>query len=261
MARIFAVANQKGGVGKTTVTLGLTRAAQTEGLKVLVVDMDPQGNLSSTLTAGELPEDQAGVADALSNRSPETLKSIITGTVWDRVSLAPTVGDVLTAVRDEITSIPTKREFRLRKALEEVRDEYDLVLIDCGPSLDVLTINAFTAADQVLIVTHAAQWSAAGLSRLLGTIEDIIEVYNTKLRIAGVLVNQYERNTLNMPEWLRDITVLAQQHEIPVLDPVIPRRIFIKDAAESSTGLDEWPNADAHKMHRIFVQHLKALTA
>lgn len=261
MAKIIACANQKGGVGKTTTTINLSRAAHTLGLKTLVIDLDPQGNLSSTLAIETLPEDTAGVADALTRRTNQTLTldEVITDTIWSNVRMAPTVGDVLADVRDEIAAAKVGREFRLRQVLEQLSEEYDLVLIDCAPSLDVLTINAFTAADYVLIVTHAAQWSSNGLARLLGTIEDIKHYYNPELTVAGVMVNQVEKNTINNAQWSREIEMAVTSRGLRVLQPTMPKHVFIKDSAEAATGLDEWPDPQAMKIHQRYVQYLKTI--
>jgi len=257
----IAIANQKGGVGKTTTTYHLARAAHTQGLKTLVIDMDPQGNLSSALAVGPLPEDTAGVADALSRRVDQTLGEVIIETIWERVSMAPTVGDVLADVRDELAAAKAGRESRLQQGIAQVAGEYDLILIDCAPSLDVLTINAFTAADRVLIITHAAQWSSNGLARLLGTIDDIGRYYNPQLTVAGVVINQIERNTIANAQWRLEIEKAVTDRGLTVLSPSIPKRVFIKDATESATGLDEWPDTQAHELHRTYVNYLSTITS
>ncbi|NKW16395.1 AAA family ATPase, partial [Rhodococcus hoagii] len=152
-ATIYAFCNQKGGVGKTTVTFHIADAARRAGLKVLAVDMDPQGNLSTILTKEPIHPGDAGIADVLSDRSEATLGDIISEGLWPGVELAATVPDAetLAAVRDELVIAGAGREHRLRDALDAVRNNYDLILIDCPPSLDQLTINALVAADQAVI--------------------------------------------------------------------------------------------------------------
>lgn len=263
MTTTIAIANQKGGVGKTTTTYHLARAAHSQGLKTLVIDMDPQGNLSSALAEERLPENIAGAADALTKRTNQTLtlEQVTIGTIWDQVNLVPTVGDVLADVRDEIAAAKVGREFRLRQVLEQLPAGYDLILIDCAPSLDVLTINAFTAADHVLIITHAAQWSSNGLARLLGTIKDIAHYYNPELTVAGVVINQYEKNTISGAQWRMEIEKEVTDRGLRVLQPPMPKRVFIKDSAEAAVGLDEWPDAQAPEIHRLYVQYLKTITS
>lgn len=261
MTTTIAIANQKGGVGKTTTTYHLARAAHTQGLKTLVVDMDPQGNLSSALAVDTLPEDTAGAADALTQRANLAMKieDVILETIWDQVNLVPTVGDALADVRDEIAAAKVGREFRLRQVLDQLPTGYDLILIDCAPSLDVLAINAFTAADHVLIVTHAAQWSSNGLARLLGTINDIGRYYNPELNIAGVVINQYEKNTIAGPQWRMEIEKAVTDRGLQVLQPPMPKRVFIKDSAEAATGLDEWPDTQAVEVHQLYVRYLNTI--
>lgn len=261
MAKIIAVANQKGGVGKTITTFHLSRAAHTLGLKTLVIDMDPQGNLTSALSVDQLPEDTAGVADALTRRTNQTmtLDQVVLETIWSKVDMVPTVGDVLADVRDEIAAAKVGREFRLRQVLEQLPTDYDLILIDCAPSLDVLTINAFTAADYVLIVTHAAQWSSNGLYRLLGTIDDIRHYYNPELTVAGVLINQIEVNTINNTQWKHVIEEAVTSRGLRILEPAMPKKVFIKDSAESGKGLDEWPHPKATDIHEIYVSYLTSI--
>lgn len=261
MAKIIAIANQKGGVGKTTTTFHLARAAHTQGLKTLVIDLDPQGSLSTVLSQEPLPENSVGIADALTKRAQSSLSldQVIVGTIWDLVDMAPTVGDVLADVRDEIAAAKVGREFRLRQLLEGLPAGYDLILIDCAPSLDVLTINAFTAADHVLVVTHAGLFSANGLSRLLGTITEIGNYYNADLTVAGVLVNQFEKNTLSGREWRLEIERAVSDRGLRLLVPDMQKRVWIKDSMEAGVGLDEWPSSDSSKAHGTYVQYLTTL--
>src|SRR5690606_38184370 len=180
-ARIYALCNQKGGVGKSTTTFHLARAAVLRGERVLVVDNDPQGNLTAVAAAEEVSEDQAGLADVLSTRAPETVADVIVAGVWHSLNVVPTSGTTLGYVRDELVIAGAGREVRLREALASVKDDYDMILIDCAPSLDQLTINGLTAADDVVIVTHSKQWSLSGLAQLLETIENVRQYYNPEL--------------------------------------------------------------------------------
>ena len=207
--RVFAITNQKGGVGKSTTTYHLARAAMLLGLKVLCVDIDPQGNLTSVL-APDIEEGDEGLADALSTRSEATLDDVIASTIWEGVDLLPTTGEALGVVRDELVIAGAGRESRLRTALEETKANYDLVLIDCAPSLDQLTINGLTAADDVLIVTQSKLWSANGLARLLGTVDSVREHYNHDLTISGILINQHEEKTLSGAHWYGELAEAAE---------------------------------------------------
>lgn len=239
--KTIAVANQKGGVGKSTTTFHLARAALLAGLRCLVVDLDPQGNLSASLVAEPLPDDAVGVADALSLRSDERLATVLVDTVWPGVDLAPTVGDNLALVRDELVVAGAGREGRLRAELTALAGDYDLALIDCPPSLDQLTINALTAADDIIVVTHSKLWSSTGLAHLLNTIRAVKEHYNPGLEIAGIVVNQHDATTTSGAHWLGELQAAAEERELAILGKPIPRRVVIADAVEASMGLDQWP--------------------
>lgn len=256
--RIIAVCNQKGGVGKTTSTFHLARAAALSGLRTLVVDMDPQGNVSAALSRDLIVDGQAGVADALSSRSDLPLSSVLVPSVWENVTIAPSGGDVLAGVRDELTGVQAGREQRLRRELASLEDDYDLVLIDCPPSLDQLSINALTAADSVMVVTQSKLWSSSGLAHLLETIDQVRDYYNSRLVVAGILVNLHDAQTLSARRWLDELGTACQARRLPLLDPPIPRRVVIADTAEAACGLDEWtpPQSD---LQAIYASHLAAL--
>lgn len=256
---VVSIANQKGGVGKTSTAYHLARAAHTQGKRVLLIDADPQGNLTTALAAEALPETVPGVADVLSARSEETLATVLVPTLWDGVDLAPTVGDVLAAVRDEMIVAGAGREARLAKALGEVRENYDLVLIDCAPSLDLLTINALTASEKVLIVTHPAQWSANGLARLLETIGNVSEYYNPALTVVGVVINQYEKIATNDQHWRLEIEQGLEARGLKILQS-IPKRSFVKASSEAGSGLDEWPGSESSDTHQAYVRLAQRLT-
>ncbi|MFC0456212.1 ParA family protein [Arthrobacter liuii] len=258
-AQIFALCNQKGGVGKSTTTFHLARSAVLRGLRVLVVDNDPQGNLTAVVATETVTEDQAGLADALSARAPETIRDVIVPGVWPGLDVAPTSGVTLGYVRDELVIAGAGREGRLREALSTVAEDYDLILIDCAPSLDQLTINGLTAAQGVLIVTHSKQWSLSGLAQLLETIENVKVYYNPGLSVAGVIVNQHEERTVSGQTWLDELHAAAAARGLRVLTPPIPKRVVIADATEAARGLDEWGSAEASTLGALYSGHLAAI--
>ena len=259
MSVVYALCNQKGGVGKSTTAFQLARAAVLRGLRVLVVDADPQGNLTAVAAAEPVGDDQVGLADALSERTPETTRDVIVPGVWDRLDVVPTSGVTLGHVRDELVIAGAGREARLRAALGQVAGDYDVILIDCAPSLDQLTVNALTAAGGAVVVTHSKLFSANGLAQLLDTIETVRGHYNPALRVPGVIVNQHEERTVSGKTWLEELNAAAEARGLRILLPPIPKRVVISDATEAARGLDEWGNSEATALAEIYAEHLATI--
>lgn len=262
-ARIIAVSNQKGGVGKTTTTYHLTRAAQLQGLRVLVIDADPQGNLTEALGGDNVADDQAGLADVLSQQTNLPLRDVAVPSLWEGVDLIPTKGEGLSVVGTELMASSTGREFRLRNALTVALEElgeggYDLVLIDCPPAIDQLTINAMVAADGALIVTHTRLWSMEGLTRLLGNVADIAQYYNPELSVAGIVVNQHEKATTNALSRKLQLERAVEEMGLSIFEPVVPKRTVIGDAPEAGVGLDAY-GADAKPLAAIYDRYVSRL--
>jgi chromosome partitioning protein len=256
---VISITNQKGGVGKTTTTYHLARAASRRNLRTLVIDLDPQGNLSDSLT--ELEEKQAGMADVLSASSSYCLDEVVVETAWNGVYLAPSGGDALAVVRNELITSGPGREMRLAEALRRLDGApFDLVLIDCAPALDALTTNAFTAADGVLVVTQSRLYSATGLAHLLDAVEAVRAYYNPCLSVVGVLVNQHRANTSQGRHWNSELASACQARGLALLDPPVPDRVAISDSSEAGVGLDDWPGAPAELVD-VYDSHLAAVVA
>jgi len=267
MNAVIAVTNQKGGVGKTTTTFQLARAKIKAGGKVLVIDADPQGNLTQVASRDELPEDHPGLADVLSVRTKASIQDVMVSGVWEGLDLIPTTGEALGVVRDELVVSGAGREHRLSHALTSNASKdgnagitgYDLVLIDCPPSLDQLTINALTAAHGVAVVTQSKLFSSNGTARLLDTIRNIQHYYQPALRIAGLIINAHEERTISGQTWLAAVQEAATLHQLPLLMPPIPKKVAISDATEAGQGLDEWNGAEAKALADLYTQHLESL--
>lgn len=257
-AIILNACNQKGGVGKSTTLYHLTRAAVLAGLRVLVVDSDPQGNITSVLTE-DVGETEPGLADVLSEYTSDTITDVIVPGIWDGLDVVPTTGETLGVVRDQLVVAGAAREGRLSRALEPLRGDYDLILIDCGPNLDQLVINALTAADGALVVTQTKLWSANGLAKLLDTITQVQQSYNPRLRVGGVVLNQHEARTVGGGHWAGEIEAAAEARGLPLLTPPVPKRQAIADATEESLGLDEG-DADSRELATIYDGYLTQLT-
>ena len=188
VATVIAVANQKGGVGKTTTTLNLGFTLAHGGQRVLLVDMDPQGNLTSG--TGVVGKCATTVADALLDRARPLPIAAVEGTF--RGSLAVVPASLALATAEAALLNRLGREFRLRDQLQVVARSYDYVLIDTPPSLGVLTINALVAANYVLIPTEARFFSLEGLRMLQDSVEEV-KYLNPRLRVLGIIVSKYDR--------------------------------------------------------------------
>jgi len=201
-ARIISIANQKGGVGKTATTSNLGICLYQMGKRILVVDMDPQGNLTLSLAAHDGIE--RTVADALLDHKTDLPRIEIFADMTGRMDLVPTTLALASAEAALMNKLG--REFRLRDQLAKVSDEYDFILIDTPPSLGLLTINALVAAQMVLIPTEARFFSLQGLQMLQGSIDEILYI-NPQLKILGVLLSKFDRRLgeeKTVAQYLRD---------------------------------------------------------
>jgi chromosome partitioning protein len=244
MGRVIAVANQKGGVAKTTTVASLGVALAELGRRVLLVDLDPQACL--TFSLGLDPEAlDLSVHDVLLGR---VSASVAIASTEDGPALLPSTIDLAGA---EAMLLPrTGREYVLREALEEVADGYDDVLLDCAPSLGVLTINALTAADEVLIPLQCETLSHRGVGQLLDTIADVQRLTNRGLLVRGVLPTLYDGRTNHARSVVADV---ASRYGLPVLDPPIPKSVRFAEAPAAGRSVlvtaSRAPGAQAYREH------------
>lgn len=253
---IGALCNQKGGVGKTTTAVNLTRAAHLRGMRTLIVDLDAQANTTRTVLGGMPAPDEESLADVLSARSDATAKDVIRETGWAGVDVLPSGGDALADVGGELVGMGPGREHRLREALDDVGGGYELVLIDCPPALDLLTVNGLTAADRLVIVTTASQFSLDGVARLLDTIEKVRRYSNPSVAIAGIIANQVEDRTRRQRHWLAELTAAAPA---PIWQPAVQKATWIAEAQEAGVGLDEWGTPPATVLAETYDGYLTKL--
>lgn len=199
--KIICVFNQKGGVGKTTTTINLSAYLAMEGYKVLTVDIDPQGNTTSGLGLDKYNLD-VSIYDVLTSEA-SVKESTIKSELVQNLSILPSTIE-LAGAEVEITSIPD-RETIMKRKLEEVKEEYDFVFIDCPPSLGVLTINALTCADSVLIPMQCEFYALEGVSQLINTVQLVKKSLNKNLEIEGVVMTMYDYRTNLSNEVLKEV--------------------------------------------------------
>jgi chromosome partitioning protein len=249
VTRTLAVANQKGGVAKTTTVASLGAAFAEQGLLVLLVDLDAQSCL--TFSLGLDPDEvEVSVHDVLLGKA-KAADAILEAA--EGVHLLPSAIDLAGA---ETALLPMPgREFVLRQALDVVRDGYDVVLLDCSPSLGVLTLNALTAADEVLIPLQCEMLSHRGVGQLLDTISDVQRILNPALIVRGILPTMFDARTTHARAVLEDV---SERYGLPVLTPPIPRSVRFAEApavgrsvletARSSKGAQAYREAAAGLM-------------
>jgi chromosome partitioning protein len=250
MTRTIAVASQKGGVGKTTTVASLGVALAELGQEVLLVDLDPQACL--TFSLGIDPEDLT-----------RSVHDVLTGTVGLR--------DVVMATNDGVDLVPATielaqveatlltrgaREHTLDDALGDVRGHYDWILLDCPPTLGILTVNALTAADDVIVPLQCETLAHRGVGQLVETVRDVARVTNPRLRIAGILPTMFDGRTAHARAVLADI---VERYDIPVLDPPIARSVrFAEAPALGRSALTTSSHLRGVEAYRV---HARALVA
>lgn len=232
MARIISVANQKGGVGKTTTTVNLGACLAYYGKKILLVDIDAQGNATSGLGVRKADVEK-DIYDILVNETP--VAEVVLETSRENLWIVPATIQLAGAEIELTTQMA--RETRLKQALAKVSDDYDYILIDCPPSLGHLTINAFTASDSILIPVQCEYYALEGLSQLLNTVRLVQKHFNPDLKIEGVLLTMLDARTNLGYEVVDEVKKYFRER---VYKTIIPRNIRLSEAPSHGLSIIDY---------------------
>jgi chromosome partitioning protein len=250
MTSVIAVANQKGGVAKTTTVHTIAEALTERGREILMVDLDPQACL--TYATGLNPDElEVTIHDVFLGR--EKASDVVLE--LDGPDILPSSIDLAGSEIHLLTK--TGREFVLKRALSDIKDRYDIVLIDCGPSLGILTVNALTAADYVLIPFQAETLSDRGVGQLLETIEDVRHYTNENLAVLGGVATMFDSRTNLGKQVLADI---VETHGLVIIEPPIPRSVRVAEApGEGVSVLQHARRSRSAQAYLEFAGNLEAL--
>ena len=232
MGRTIAIANQKGGVGKTTTAINLSACLAEKGKKVLAVDMDPQGNMTSGLGV-----DKDSVENTIYNLiiGESKMEEVMIKDVLENLDIIPTNID-LSGAEIELLDVEEK-EYIVRNEIDKIKDNYDFIIIDCPPSLSMLTINAMTTADSVLVPIQCEYYALEGLSQLIHTVELVRDRLNPKLTIEGVVFTMYDART-NLS--LQVVENVKDNLEQTIYKTIIPRNIRLAEAPSYGIPINKY---------------------
>lgn len=245
--KTIAIANRKGGVGKSTTAAAITSYLTLNGYRVLAVDLDAQRNLTSTMNA---------------RAEAKTVLGVLTGETTAAEAIRHTEqGDIIPASKAlsgaDLAIVDTGKEYKLKEALEAVKADYDYIVMDCPPALGILTVNALTAADSVIIPAQADVYSLEGIADLEETIEPVRKYCNPSLTIAGILLTRYNGRSILSREVTTLAEQLAQRLGTKVFKTTIREGVAVKEAQISQQSLFTYaPTANVTEDYRAFIKEL-----
>lgn len=222
MAKVIAIANQKGGVGKTTTAVNLSSCLAYKGKKVLIIDIDPQGNTTSGLGI-EKNVIEKSIYEVIINE--EEIEKALIRTCIEKLYICPSNINLVGAEVELVSVI--SRETRLKAALHDIKDKYDFILIDCPPSLGLLTLNALTAADTILVPIQCEYYALEGLSQLMNTVKLVQKHLNPSLDVEGVVLTMFDARTNLSIQVVEDVKKYFRNK---VYRTVIPRNVRLSEA-------------------------------
>lgn len=252
MSKIIAIANQKGGVGKTTTSINLGTGLARKGKRVCLIDLDPQGNASQGLgfNPDQIEETISTIMDRIIEKDYGITSDFAVLHHDEGIDLIP-ANIELSVMEMKLLSVFIGREKILQTYIEMIRDKYDYILIDCKPSLDVITLNAFAAANSVLIPVQAQFYSAKGLEQLLGTINQVIESgLNRDLKIEGVLFTVVNKQSCNYQQVSKLIRECYGRY-VNIYENYIPRSVRIEEAPAYGKSIYEYAGSKS-KMAKAY---------
>ena len=234
MGRIIAVANQKGGVGKTTTTINLSAALAEMGKRVLVIDIDPQGNTTNGMGLDKTKLENTVYDLVLGDCK---IQEAIVHNVYERLDLIPANMDLAGAEVELVVNPKPNNSSILKDAISEVQDQYDFILLDCPPSLNILTINAFTAADGVMIPIQCEYYAMEGLTQMMKSIRLVRKRLNPDLKVDGIVFTMYDaRNNLSQ-QVVDSVKEALTEH---IYETIIPRNVRVAEAPSYGMPVTEY---------------------